>query len=140
MYTLSLFAREGATAQRLTIARHQIVVGETPEQQMYCTQPWTTFFVAWDGTVRTCCFNEYALGTSTLLRPRKSGGVRSIESFGRRWFPERSSPTAWTAWPANPSPTTCATSADCSSSEPLYLGSRAYCVRATAAGACGDDA
>ncbi len=62
VYTLSLFAREGATAQRLTIARHQIVVGETPEQQMYCTQPWTTFFVAWDGTVRTCCFNEYALG------------------------------------------------------------------------------
>jgi hypothetical protein len=29
---------------------------------MYCTQPWTTVYVTWNGKVRTCCFNEYLLG------------------------------------------------------------------------------
>ncbi len=62
VYTLSLFVREGAAAHQLTIARHQLVLGDSLGQQMYCTQPWTTVFVTWDGKLRTCCFNEYQLG------------------------------------------------------------------------------
>jgi len=32
---------------------------------MYCTQPWSILFMAWNGDIRTCCFNEYALGNIT---------------------------------------------------------------------------
>ena len=62
VYTLSLFAPEGSAAHQLTVARHQLVLGDSLGQQMYCTQPWTTIYVTWDGKLRTCCFNEYQLG------------------------------------------------------------------------------
>ncbi len=62
VYTLSLLARDGDNTPQRTIARHQLVLGDDSGQQMYCTQPWTTMYVAWDGKVRTCCFNEYQLG------------------------------------------------------------------------------
>jgi MoaA/NifB/PqqE/SkfB family radical SAM enzyme len=29
---------------------------------MYCDQPWSVIYMAWNGDVRTCCFNDYALG------------------------------------------------------------------------------
>ena len=62
VYTLSLLARDGEGAPERTIARHQVVVGDDSGLQMYCTQPWTTIYVTWDGKLRTCCFNEYQLG------------------------------------------------------------------------------
>ena len=62
VYTLSLLARDGDATPERTIARHQVVLGEDTGQQMYCTQPWTTLYVTWDGKLRTCCFNEYQLG------------------------------------------------------------------------------
>ena len=62
VYTLSLLARDGHDAPTRTVARHQLVLGDDSGQQMYCTQPWTTLYVTWDGKLRTCCFNEYQLG------------------------------------------------------------------------------
>ena len=62
VYTLSLLARDGDNTPQRTIARHQLVLGDASGQEMYCTQPWTTMYVTWDGKVRTCCFNEYQLG------------------------------------------------------------------------------
>ena len=62
VYTLSLLARDGHDAPTRTVARHQLVLGDDSGQQMYCTQPWTTIYVTWDGKLRTCCFNEYQLG------------------------------------------------------------------------------
>ena len=53
VYTVSLFAQEAPTAPQLTIARHQLVLGDSLGQQMYCTQPWTTIYVTWDGKLRT---------------------------------------------------------------------------------------
>jgi radical SAM protein with 4Fe4S-binding SPASM domain len=32
------------------------------ELRMYCSQPWSTIYLSWDGKLRTCCFNEYVLG------------------------------------------------------------------------------
>jgi MoaA/NifB/PqqE/SkfB family radical SAM enzyme len=31
-------------------------------QPMYCTQPWSVIYMSWNGDIRTCCFNDYALG------------------------------------------------------------------------------
>ena len=31
-------------------------------QARICTEPWTTMFIAWDGKVRTCCFNDLSIG------------------------------------------------------------------------------
>ena len=62
VYTLSLLARHGHNTPEQTIARHQMVLGDDSGRQMYCTQPWTTIYVTWDGKLRTCCFNEYQLG------------------------------------------------------------------------------
>ena len=62
VYTIALLARVKSNSTQSPVARHQIVVADSSGQQMYCTQPWTTLFVSWDGKVRTCCFNEYSLG------------------------------------------------------------------------------
>ncbi len=60
--TLTLRVVTGPEAPPRTLARHQILVrGEEP-QRMYCTQPWSTVYVTWDGKVRTCCFHELPLG------------------------------------------------------------------------------
>jgi len=36
-------------------------VGESL-QPMYCDQPWSVIYMAWNGDIRTCCFNDYSLG------------------------------------------------------------------------------
>ena len=62
VYTLSLVARKGREQPPQTVARQQLLISSDSDLKMYCSQPWSTVYVSWDGKVRTCCFNEYLLG------------------------------------------------------------------------------
>lgn len=62
VYTLCLRVRERNEDPARVLARQQLFVSGEDELEMYCSQPWSTIYVAWDGKVRTCCFNEYVLG------------------------------------------------------------------------------
>jgi MoaA/NifB/PqqE/SkfB family radical SAM enzyme len=62
VYTLTLKVREQERQNPHTLARQQVFVSSQRDLRMYCSQPWSTIYVSWDGKVRTCCFNEYLLG------------------------------------------------------------------------------
>ncbi len=59
---MSLRVTEKPGLPAKVLARHQILVKAPESYRMYCTQPWSTIYVTWDGKVRTCCFHELALG------------------------------------------------------------------------------
>ncbi len=60
--TLSLHAKHHPEDRSVVLARQQVFVRSKEDYRMYCTQPWSTVFVSWEGRVRTCCFNEFVLG------------------------------------------------------------------------------
>jgi len=62
VYTLSLRVRKEENQNWKTLTRQQVVIGGETDLRMYCSQPWSTIYVAWNGKIRTCCFNEYVLG------------------------------------------------------------------------------
>jgi MoaA/NifB/PqqE/SkfB family radical SAM enzyme len=73
VFTLSLMARKSKDHPSQAVARQQIFVSRGNDLKMYCSQPWSTIYVAWDGKLRTCCFNEYLLGDL------------GVDSFERIW-------------------------------------------------------
>jgi radical SAM protein with 4Fe4S-binding SPASM domain len=61
-YSLSVRARGGDQAAQAAIAPLQLFVNSKRDFSMYCTQPWSTIYLTWDGRIKTCCYNQYYLG------------------------------------------------------------------------------
>lgn len=62
VYTVFLRLRDRSGTRLADLSRRKILIRSPEHFQMYCTQPWSTVYISWDGKVRTCCFNEYTLG------------------------------------------------------------------------------
>ncbi len=61
-YSLSVRARNGSQEQQAAIEPLQLFVNSKRDFSMYCTQPWSTIYLTWDGWIKTCCYNRYYLG------------------------------------------------------------------------------
>ncbi|MCX7016096.1 MAG: radical SAM/SPASM domain-containing protein [Candidatus Sumerlaeota bacterium] len=62
IYTLRLLARANSRAPWTDLSPVPIAVKAAGRFAMYCTQPWSTIYVTWNGIVRTCCFSVQPFG------------------------------------------------------------------------------
>lgn len=61
VYTLLAKVQRDSESTPVSMARQKVLVRDRTAYEMYCTQPWTTVYVTWDGKLRTCCFHEYEI-------------------------------------------------------------------------------
>jgi hypothetical protein len=62
VYSLCLMVRTPSAPGTMVLSRRQVLIQDDRSFHMYCTQPWSTLYVTWEGKVRPCCFTEHVVG------------------------------------------------------------------------------